>query len=672
MDEVGERDAMQAHESIDGFGGAKPSEVELRAKSQEQFSPDEDRYKIGELRELMGSSTTEPQEITQRRVSQTVDYIYQNKDQFHYLLSAKAEDYLLYRKSYFNEQDSEVDWLVSFLAQKRPKETFEYLSKVEDIEELKTVLGMFVDRYSLPEVTEFVRKSIEYTPEEVLKKQYDRMGKVLLGLDTEDPRTFFTALEDLYGQLNFEEYETNIEATEREVDMLNSIIQRAGHDNATVVDVGCGTGRISNELAKKKNIEKVVGLDPAEENLVTARQGDVTGKVEYELGQWDQLNLPDSSVDVLICIGRTLTHARDMQDLERAFAEFHRVLKAGGMVIFDLPDNAKGVYLENRRKYIRILQNLHVPVSGTEGLKYYERVIDSPDGGKSLFDRYVPDLERKFINNPSQDVKGQLGETTGFKIDEFSRAPITGWEGAENIYYIAQKEEGSSEEESMEDVEQYQNVDLLSLAPEQVNNLPVEVYEDFLLRIMRSEDESKITSVLPVIIDRFERDLNISTRSDGKKIVGAQAVGEYTRFSFNHLAHMRIAVDALLLEKVYKLYDHDNPAVFRHAIENLENVIFLDSLNRREERPYLDLQNRVKNDLVDKLINIKQGFNYQKARGLISVLNASYGSAFLRGVKEEVLEKTDDEAVKSIVNYWLGNSSQVSGKILDDFLDDIT
>jgi ubiquinone/menaquinone biosynthesis C-methylase UbiE len=96
---------------------------------------------------------------------------------------------------------------------------------------------------------------------------------------------------------------------------------------AVVLDVGCGTGRHSYELARRFGFN-VTGVDPILRRLATGEPGP-TGTVRFEAGTAEALPAADSSVDLVWC--------RDVlslvPDLPAAFREFHRVLKPGGRAL---------------------------------------------------------------------------------------------------------------------------------------------------------------------------------------------------------------------------------------------------------------------------------------------------------------------------------------------------
>lgn len=108
-----------------------------------------------------------------------------------------------------------------------------------------------------------------------------------------------------------------------------------------VLDVGCGQGKSFRLLIEHFSPQRVIGIDAEERCLRRARVEATKETVPVEVSHGDAaaIDLPDASVDIVFC-HQTFHH---LVEQERALAEFYRVLKPGGLLLF----------AESTRAYIR-------------------------------------------------------------------------------------------------------------------------------------------------------------------------------------------------------------------------------------------------------------------------------------------------------------------------------
>lgn len=98
-----------------------------------------------------------------------------------------------------------------------------------------------------------------------------------------------------------------------------------------VLEVGCGGGILSEEISKLGFL--MTGIDPAEQSLNTAIEhaSENNLNINYQRGFGEHLPFESSSFDVVLCCD-VLEH---VQDLPRVIAEISRVLRPGGVFIYD-------------------------------------------------------------------------------------------------------------------------------------------------------------------------------------------------------------------------------------------------------------------------------------------------------------------------------------------------
>jgi len=112
----------------------------------------------------------------------------------------------------------------------------------------------------------------------------------------------------------------------------------------TILDIGAGTGVATHALSKRYKNARVIAFDLAPNMLKQARQRGnlihkLTAKRGFVCGDAEHLPFADNSVE-LIFSSSTLQWCGD---LDHTFAEFNRILKPGGLLMFSTfgPDTLK-------------------------------------------------------------------------------------------------------------------------------------------------------------------------------------------------------------------------------------------------------------------------------------------------------------------------------------------
>jgi 2-polyprenyl-6-hydroxyphenyl methylase/3-demethylubiquinone-9 3-methyltransferase len=98
-----------------------------------------------------------------------------------------------------------------------------------------------------------------------------------------------------------------------------------------VLDLGCAGGFMAEALVARGAL--VTGVDPASEAVAAAAaQSRATGSgVDYLVGTGEQLPFTDAAFDIVVCVD-VLEHVRD---LEAVIGQIRRVLRPGGLFLFD-------------------------------------------------------------------------------------------------------------------------------------------------------------------------------------------------------------------------------------------------------------------------------------------------------------------------------------------------
>jgi ubiquinone/menaquinone biosynthesis C-methylase UbiE len=101
-----------------------------------------------------------------------------------------------------------------------------------------------------------------------------------------------------------------------------------------VLDVGCGTGTLAMEVARRVGrAGRVAGIDPGTEQIARARAKAArrNAPIEFQIGVIEQLPFPDQTFDVVF--STLMMHHLPAPLKRQGLAEIARVLKPGGRLV---------------------------------------------------------------------------------------------------------------------------------------------------------------------------------------------------------------------------------------------------------------------------------------------------------------------------------------------------
>jgi glycine/sarcosine N-methyltransferase len=153
----------------------------------------------------------------------------------------------------------------------------------------------------------------------------------------------------------------------------------------SLIDVGAGSARHAIAFAEQgMNVDAVDPDDSmlaqAEANVADAaeRIADAGGELRLVRGGFGELaSLGLAGADALLCTGNALPHVAGLAGLREAFADFHAVLRPGGVLVLHLLNHAR--LLGGKPRVIPPIIR-EVP----EGTRVFLRVIDYPAGDEYL------------------------------------------------------------------------------------------------------------------------------------------------------------------------------------------------------------------------------------------------------------------------------------------------
>lgn len=102
-----------------------------------------------------------------------------------------------------------------------------------------------------------------------------------------------------------------------------------------VVDLACGTGR--HAIAMELLQHELTGVDSSEPMLRRARANAAAAgaKARFSAGDLRSLEVAGAPFDAAVCLFDSLGYVSTNEGLERAFAGIHRLLRPGGLFVFE-------------------------------------------------------------------------------------------------------------------------------------------------------------------------------------------------------------------------------------------------------------------------------------------------------------------------------------------------
>lgn len=118
-------------------------------------------------------------------------------------------------------------------------------------------------------------------------------------------------------------------------DYVLTILKQENAPTGTILDLACGTGSLSIELAK--NGVDIIGVDSSCEMLSLAKDKAINENLDilFICQKMQELNICEP-VDNIICTLDSLNHLKNFSEIERTFEKVSAFLKKGGYFIFDV------------------------------------------------------------------------------------------------------------------------------------------------------------------------------------------------------------------------------------------------------------------------------------------------------------------------------------------------
>ena len=101
---------------------------------------------------------------------------------------------------------------------------------------------------------------------------------------------------------------------------------------SSIIDLGCGTGLLTNELARRGH--KMIGIEPSEAMLAIARTKPDAAHIKWIKGSFEQME--ELQADMVLMTSHVAQFFLNDTEWQAMLKAAYRALKPGGHVVFDI------------------------------------------------------------------------------------------------------------------------------------------------------------------------------------------------------------------------------------------------------------------------------------------------------------------------------------------------
>lgn len=206
-------------------------------------------------------------------------------------------------------------------------------------------------------------------------------------------------------------------------------------ENAQVLDLGCGTGKMARRL--KKAGYQVTAVDNSMDMLEVAASEEDDG-ILYVLQDMVSLELPDQ-MDVVVSICDCMNYILEKEDLREAFTRVKRFLKEDGVFMFDMNSHYKyreilacNTFAEDREDASFIWDNFY---DESDRINEYQLSLFIQNE-QSTYNKYEElHLQKAYDEEEVKELLYEAGFTSVTVCDADTMEEVK--EDTQRLYYIA-------------------------------------------------------------------------------------------------------------------------------------------------------------------------------------------------------------------------------------------
>lgn len=174
---------------------------------------------------------------------------------------------------------------------------------------------------------------------------------------------------------------------------LNLMRKYFGDPPKSVLDIACGNGNYAVELAKFGYDVTGIDMDEAMIKEAKLKAGEEGVEIKFVKGNMmDTAGLMDKQFDATLCIGNSLSHLRDMDEIGEFFKRIVPIIKKDGIMIIQIINFDRVLYRD-----ITSLPEIYNDAIGITFTRTYE-MDEGDDDGRILFKTWLQTPEKEYTN----------------------------------------------------------------------------------------------------------------------------------------------------------------------------------------------------------------------------------------------------------------------------------
>lgn len=130
---------------------------------------------------------------------------------------------------------------------------------------------------------------------------------------------------------------------------LMDLLERRERKNVTLLEVGCGSGRILMSIRERDPHINLSGVDISKAQIDLAKKECAKARIDFSVAGGEKLPYPDNSFDYVVFTD-VIEHVEDPDGMLR---EISRVLKPGGYLYGVSPAEGHGIYWLSKKVFGR-------------------------------------------------------------------------------------------------------------------------------------------------------------------------------------------------------------------------------------------------------------------------------------------------------------------------------